>query len=223
MHKKIAIALMLTAVLATGAGCKEKTADEKGTTAETAESAEENSTDETDGDYDEQVDGEAQIQANEIDAQHEKELATESVEQTAFAQRKLYLADSDNWIRTSSENREDGSFGEEYQANESLTYSWNYAPAEKADAQTGLDMCMISNEWTLSESTYSEDITAALGCETYYYTAYEDDNGYSMLHRGIYINTETGYYTADFSMMEGDSGEYYEMAGQYLAQVSFAD
>ena len=58
---------------------------------------------------------------------------------------------------------------------------------------------------------------------TYYYTAYEDDNGYSMLHRGIYINTEAGYYTADFSMMEGDTGEYYEMAGLYLAQISFVD
>lgn len=220
MKKRIAAALIMGAVLVTAAGCSNK---ETNVTEESDESTDMEESEVSEEVAAEQAMGEAQTQADEIDAMHQNELATESVEQTTFAQSRLYLAESDNWIRTSSENREDGSFGESYQANERLTYSWSYTPAEKADAQAGLDMYMAAKGWTLSENTYSEDITAALGCETYYYTAYEDDNGYSMLHRGIYVNTEAGYYTADFSMMEGDTGEYYEMAGLYLAQISFVD
>ncbi|MEE1197284.1 MAG: hypothetical protein UHS54_10525 [Lachnospiraceae bacterium] len=220
MKKRIAAALIMGAVLVTAAGCSNK---ETNVTEESDESTDMEESEVSEEVAAEQAMGEAQTQADEIDAMHQDELATESVEQTAFAQSRLYLAESDNWIRTSSENREDGSFGESYQANERLDYSWDYTQAEKTDAQAGLDMYMAAKGWTLSENTYSEDITAALGCETYYYTAYEDDNGYSMLHRGIYINTEAGYYTADFSMMEGDTGEYYEMAGLYLAQISFVD
>ena len=220
MKKRIAAALIMGAVLVTAAGCSNK---ETNVTEESDESTDMEESEVSEEVAAEQAMGEAQTQADEIDAMHQDELATESVEQTAFAQSRLYLAESDNWIRASSQNQEDGSFGEEYQGNEDLTFAWNYTPAEKADAQAGLDMYMAAKGWTLSENTYSEDITAALGCETYYYTAYEDDNGYSMLHRGIYINTEAGYYTADFSMMEGDTGEYYEMAGLYLAQISFVD
>lgn len=224
MHKKLVMALMLTAVLAAGTGCKEKTDENAQATEETAEG--EDQTKEVDADAEDVIVDETeaiQTEADLIDEQHQKELATESVEQTTFGQSRLYLAESDNWIRVSSQNQEDGSFGEEYQGNEDLTFAWNYTPAEKADAQAGLDMYMAAKGWTLSENTYSEDITAALGCETYYYTAYEDDNGYSMLHRGLYINTETGYYTAEFIMMEGDMGDYYEMADQYLAQICFVD
>lgn len=220
MKKRIAAALIMGAVLVTAAGCSNK---ETNVTEESDESTDMEESEVSEEVAAEQAMGEAQTQADEIDAMHQNELATESVEQTTFAQSRLYLAESDNWIRTSSENREDGSFGESYQANERLTYSWSYTPAEKADAQAGIDMCMTAKEWDLSENTYSEEITAALGYETYYYTAYEDDNGYSMLHRGIYVNTEAGYYTADFSMIEGDMGDYYDMAGLYLAQISFVD
>lgn len=227
MKKKIIAAILMGTMLVTAAGCSDKeTSDADKKVTEESDEGEAIDTEESEVSEEvaaEQAMGEAQTQADEIDAMHQDELATESVEQTAFAQSRLYLAESDNWIRTSSENREDGSFGESYQANERLDYSWDYTQAEKTDAQAGLDAYVTGKAWTLSESAYSEAITAALGCETYYYTAYEDDNGYSMLHRGLYINTETGYYTAEFIMMEGDMGDYYEMADQYLAQICFVD
>lgn len=193
----------------------------------------------------EQEAGAAQMEADAIDLQHEKEeIPAESVERTAFTQSALQLDESANWIRVSSENREDGSFGEVYSCEEGLEYEWNYNPSDKADAASGLEEALAQAGWSVSDTSKNSVLSDAFGYEVYNYIAYEDDNGYSMMsdngkqdndgskyeddngysmiHQGLYLDMEGGYYTADFSMMEGNMGMYYEKAETLLSQIYIA-
>lgn len=171
----------------------------------------------------EQEAGAAQMEADAIDLQHEKEvIPEESVEQTAFAQSALRLDESANWIRIRSENREDGSFGEEYSCEEGLKYEWAYSPADQADTVGSPETALSRTGWSVSDTSRNDALSDALGHEVYNYIAYEDDNGYSMIHQGLYLDMEGGYYTADFSMMEGNMGTYYEKAETLLSQIYIA-
>ena len=67
--------------------------------------------------------------------------------------------------------------------------------------------------------TENEELTEKLGLTTCEYTAYEDDEGYSMLHRGVLVMDKDTYYTADFSMMEGDMGEYEPSVQEWISQI----
>lgn len=246
MKKKIAAAILLGIMVIGCAGCKdsdkeeaktpsqETVADADSTEDDKADNGAENNTDdilitseeETQPDEieKEQELGEAQAQADAIEAQHQdREIPETSVDQAAFTQKKLMLDESANWIRISSETREDGTFGEAYAYDERLEYTWNYAAAEKADAQSGLEAAIATKNWELADSSRNDALSEKLGCEVYDYTAYEDDNGYSMFHQGVYVDVEGGYYLADFSMMEGDLGEYYNTAQALLGQIYVED
>lgn len=220
MHKKILAALLLGAMLATASGCHGAEGEEKQSVSvqENTDDAEEKAR--AKANEEEQEAGAAQVEADAIDQQHVKEeIPAESVEQTVFAQSILQLDESANWIRVRSENREDGSFGEKYACEEGLEYEWNYTPSEKADAAGGLEAALAQPGWSVSDTSRNDELSDRLGCEVYNYTVYEDDNGYSMIRQGLYFDMEGGYYTADFSMMEGNMGMYYEKAETLLAQV----
>lgn len=168
----------------------------------------------------EQEAGAAQLEADAIDMQHEKkEIPEESVPRTVFGESALKLDESLNWICTYSEKQEDGSFGEVYACEEGLEYEWKYVPAEETDADSGLQAALSQEGWSVSGTERNDTLSGALGCEVYDYTAYEDDNGYSMMHQGLYLNIEGGYYTADFSMMEGSMGMYYDRVETLLSQI----
>ena len=68
----------------------------------------------------------------------------------------------------------------------------------------------------------NEELTEKLGLDVCEYTAYEDDEGYSMLHRGVVIVENGVYYTEDFTMMEGDMGEYEPSVQEWIGQVYVA-
>lgn len=252
MHKKILAAILLGTILVTGTGCQGSDGEEKQSVSfqENADGPEESleqdgtesaaaqdeaageavSQDEVTGEMaqseeieQEQEAGAAQMEADAIDLQHEKEeIPAESVERTAFAQSALQLDESANWIRVRSENREDGSFGEVYSCEEGLEYEWNYNPSDKADAASGLEEALGQAGWSVSDTSKNSVLSDAFGYEVYNYIAYEDDNGYSMIHQGLYLDMEGGYYTADFSMMEGNMGTYYEKAETLLSQIYIA-
>lgn len=40
-----------------------------------------------------------------------------------------------------------------------------------------------------------------------------------MLHRGVLVMDKETYYTADFSMMEGDMGEYEPSVQEWISQI----
>lgn len=251
MHRKILAAILLGTILVTGSGCQgsdgeeslsmsfqenEEGADESAAQSETEQAAEDEAAAEAavqDGAAEEtaqsaemeqeQEAGAAQMEADAIDLQHQKEeIPEESVEQTAFDQGALRLDDSADWIRILSENREDGSFGEKYFCEEGLEYEWNYRPSDEADAAAGLEEALAGEGWSVSDTSKNSVLSDAFGYEVYNYTAYEDDNGYSMIHQGLYLDREGGYYTADFSMMEGNMGIYYEKAESLLSRIYLA-
>lgn len=242
MRKKILAAVLLGTMLVAGTGCQGSNGEEKqNASVQEDVNGEESSTEETENNVTEgeqtsqdesgqseemekeQEAGAAQMEADAIDRQHEKkEIPTESVERTAFAKNALELDESANWIRTGSENREDGSFGETYVCEEGLEYEWSYMPSEKADAQSGLEAALSQLGWSVSDTSKNDALSESLGHEVYNYIAYEDDNGYSMIHQGLYLDMEGGYYTADFSMMEGSMGEYYDRAETLLSQIYIA-
>lgn len=199
---------------------QESTAADDKSTADGQEAATDGQQSETEDVEREQEIGAAQEAANEIDAMHEKEeLPEKSVEQAAFAQKKLMLDESAGWIRIQSEDGSDGSCTESYAYDENLEYSWSYTPGALSDVESAISTVMEEREWLLTDSARNDELSGKLGLEVYSYSAYEDDNGYSMLHEGLWLNTENGYYMADFSMMEGNMGEYYDTAHALLAQI----
>lgn len=171
----------------------------------------------------EQEAGAAQLEADAIDQLHEQnEIPAESVEQTVFAQSALQLDESAGWIRVCSENREDGSFGEVYSCEDGLEYEWNYYSSDGTEAGGDVETALTQAGWSVSDASRDDTLSDALGHEVYHYLAYEDDNGYSMIHQGLYLDIEGGYYTADFSMMEGNMGIYYDRVETLLSQIYIA-
>ena len=245
MYKKIVTAIFLSTALIALAGCQEsENSDSQDTTVSEEQVLEESSeksitrtseesiTGEAEKliteiseeqvmeTLNEQEAGEAQIQADTISEQHINDTIPETgVESAAFTQNILNLDESENWIRVFSEGSEDGSHREIYACDEKLKYTWSYIPSESVEVQSNLDSFSAEQGWLLHDFFENEELSKAINRETYHYTAYEDDAGYSMYHQGVYISEEGGYYIADFSMIEGDYGIYYETVENLLSQV----
>lgn len=161
------------------------------------------------------------------------------VEQADWEGQMLTLAQSEEWTRTSSGEQE-GGFAEVYDCDGRLEYTWSCTALSSGTAEGG-DMtdgdtadggdssgensaegCLAERGWTVSAVTADAELSEKTGMEAYGYTAYEDDEGYSMLHRGVILTGEDMYYTADFRMMEGDMGTYEASVQEWLAEISLS-
>ena len=117
-----------------------------------------------------------------------------------------------------------GGFAESYvcDADGRLEYTWSCVPESVSDGAAFTEDYIQNSGWTAASVTLNEDVAADLGMDAYEYTAYEDDNGYSMLHRGVLIADDDNYYTADFRMMEGDMGQYETSVQEWLSSLYLA-
>lgn len=224
MKKKV-LTVLLAAVVLTMPGCSSDSKSGSDQTAKdiTIEMEQETESDgKTGEEADEQEAGEMQAAADAIDKVHaEREEASSdtSVEPEDWDGKKLVLAQTDSWVCKSSAADDNGGFAETYQCDDRLEYSWSCASGEAEDAQTQTDTYIDGKGWTGTSVTENEELTEKLGLTTCEYTAYEDDEGYSMLHRGVLVMDGETYYTADFSMMEGDMGEYEPSVQEWISQI----
>lgn len=238
MHrKKILAALLAAAVLALpGCGSTAGQSDDmsvKDVTIETDSSSSGNATDgsESTGEgsgeaADEQEAGAAQEAADEIDQLHAdgKETVQTSVERGAWDGKLLEMDETGSWVRQSSEEDGKGGFEESYvcDADGRLEYTWSCVPESVSDCAAFTEDYIQDSGWTAASVTLNEDVAADLGMDAYEYTAYEDDNGYSMIHRGVLIADDDTYYTADFRMMEGDMGQYETSVQEWISSLYLA-
>ena len=222
--KKKALMILLAAAALTMPGCSsdaggsDKTAEN--ITIETENDAQ------TDGktgeEADEQEAGEMQAAADAIDKAHAKkkeETSDTSVAQGDWSGKKLNLDASGEWTRQKSESDGNGGFTETYSCTDRLEYTWNYVSEDADDAKSTAGSYIEDNGWTVTSVAANEELTKELGLDACEYTAYEDDEGYSMLHRGVVVVDDGAYYTADFRMMEGDMGEYEPSVQEWIAQM----
>lgn len=171
----------------------------------------------------EQEQAQAQVEADEIDQLHQdRGQKKEPVEQIDFGRVIPRIEGSDTWIRTESTVTEDGISRECYQCDEELQYQWESGQASAADIQEGLNAWISQKNWELSESEKNDVLSDALAGEVYAYEAMEDDNGYSMYHRGIYVLKDESWYGMDFNVIEGVFGDYYHAIGEYLNKLTIS-
>lgn len=226
--KKRVLAVLLAAVVLTMPGCSSDANDGSSEKVKdiTIETEQETDSDgKTGEEADEQEAGEMQAAADAIDKAHAEKEETASdtnVEQGDWDGKRVMLDQTESWIRQSSSANDDGGFAETYNCDDRLQYTWNCASGEMEDAQSQTDAYIEANGWTVSSVTANDELTEKLGLTTCEYSAYEDDQGYSMLHRGILIMDGETYYTADFRMMEGDMGEYEPSIQEWIAQIELA-
>ena len=239
MQRKKILAVLLAAAVLALPGCSSNTADQsddpsaKNITIEADGSSSENETDgsesadEGSGEAaDEQEAGAAQEAADEIDQLHAdgKETVQTSVERGSWDGKILEMDETGSWVRQSSEEDGKGGFEESYicDADGRLEYTWSCVPESVSDGAAFTEDYIQNCGWTAASVTLNEDVAADLGMDAYEYTAYEDDNGYSMLHRGVLIADDDTYYTADFRMMEGDMGQYETSVQEWLSSLYLA-
>lgn len=212
-------------------GCSQKEVDEKSASVSVSSESTNTSVEETgeetlseeDVIKQEQEQADAQIAADEIGKMHQKDSQSkESVEEADFGRVIPHLEGSDTWIRTESTVTEDGISRECYQCDEELQYQWESGQASAADIQEGLNAWMSQKNWELSESEKNDALSDALAGEVYAYEAMEDDNGYSMYHRGIYVLKDEYWYGIDFNVIEGVFGDYYDAIGEYLNKLTIS-
>ena len=225
MKKKI-LTILLAAMVITLPGCS---SDTESGSEKTAKNITIDQTADSDGktgeEADEQEAGEMQAAADAIDKVHAEKkdtLSDTSVDQGDWNGKMLMPDEAQSWVRQSSEADDNGGFAETYSCDDRLQYSWNCVVGETGEAQALADEYIRDRGWTVTSVEANDDLAEKLGLDTCEYTAYEDDEGYSMLHRGILVVDEDAYYTADFRMMEGDMGEYEPSVQEWIAQVYFA-
>lgn len=233
MKRKAMVLFLVGAMVMSAAGCsqKEKSDTSVSVSADSSSSAEDGETvpetekanSEEEAIAQEQEQAQAQVEADEIDQQHQQDNQNkEPVEQTDFGRVIPHLEDADNWIRTESTITEEGISRECYQCDEELKYQWESGQASVADIQEGLNTWLSQKNWVLSESGKNDTLSDALACEVYAYEAMEDDNGYSMYHRGVYILKDEYWYGIDFNVIEGVFGDYYNTIGDYLDKLTIS-
>lgn len=227
MKRKILTILLAVVVLAIP-GCSSDTGKEADKTAENITIETENGK-KTDGktgeEADEQEAGEMQAAADAIDRVHaekEEEKSDTAVAQGEWSGKKLALDASGDWIRQKSESDGNGGVTETYSCSDRLEYTWNCVSEDAGDAESAAGSYIEENGWIAASVAVNEELTEKLGLDVCEYTAYEDDEGYSMLHRGVVIVENGVYYTADFTMMEGDMGEYEPSVQEWIGQVYVA-
>lgn len=228
MMKRKILTILLAAVVLAIPGCSSDTGKGSGKTAENITIETENGK-KTDGktgeEADEQEAGEMQAAADAIDGVHaekEEEKSDTAVAQGERSGKKLALDASGDWIRQKSESDGNGGFTETYSCSDRLEYTWNCVSEDSGDAESAAGSYIEENGWTAASVAVNEELTEKLGLDVCEYTAYEDDEGYSMLHRGVVIVENGVYYTADFTMMEGDMGEYEPSVQEWIGQVYVA-
>lgn len=231
MKRKVVALLFMTFVALQIVGCSQKEVDEKSASVSVSSESTNTSVEETgeetlseeDVIKQEQEQADAQIAADEIGKMHQKDSQSkESVEEADFGRVIPHLEGSDTWIRTESTVTEDGISRECYQCDEELQYQWESGQASAADIQEGLNAWMSQKNWELSESEKNDALSDALAGEVYAYEAMEDDNGYSMYHRGIYVLKDEYWYGIDFNVIEGVFGDYYDAIGEYLNKLTIS-
>ena len=229
MHRKKILAVLLAAAVLALPGCSstaehsdDPSAKNITIEADGSESVSEGSGEATD----EQEAGAAQEAADEIDQLHadSKETAKTSVERGSWDGKMLEMDETGSWVRQSSEEDGKGGFAESYvcDADGRLEYTWSCVPESVSNGAAFTEDYIQNSGWTAASVTLNEDVAADLGMDAYEYTAYEDDNGYSMLHRGVLIADDDNYYTADFRMMEGDMGQYETSVQEWLSSLYLA-
>lgn len=230
MHRKKIPAVLLAAAVLALPGCSSNTADQSDDSSVkniTIEADGSESTGEGSGEAaDEQEAGAAQEAADEIDQLHAdgKETVQTSVERGAWDGKLLEMDETGSWVRQSSEEDGKGGFEESYvcDADGRLEYTWSCVPESVSDCAAFTEDYIQDSGWTAASVTLNEDVAADLGMDAYEYTAYEDDNGYSMIHRGVLIADDDTYYTADFRMMEGDMGQYETSVQEWISSLYLA-
>ena len=232
MTRKVVALLLMAMMMIQTVGCiKKEAADTSaGVSAENSDSAEavpEINEDEVADNADqiarEQQQAQAQAEADEIDQKHQDDNQNKApVDQADFGRAVPCLEETDTWVRTESAIMEDGISRECYQCDEELKYQWESGQSAAADIQEGLNAWADRKNLELSESSKEESLSVALEGEVYSYEAMEDDNGYSMYHRGLYEQRDEYWYGIDFQVIEGVFGDYYDTIGGYLDKLTIS-
>lgn len=165
---------------------------------------------------DEDAQAKAQADADEISAQHaDDNQDQEAVERADFGRAIPYLEESENWKRTESTVAEGDVAHEVYQCDAELEFLCESAATDNADVQAGMESWISGKGCELVTSTKNDALSESLQKEVYSYEALQDNNGYSIYHQGVYFVGDGCWYAADFSVMEGEYGDYSEtISGQ---------
>lgn len=231
LRKKLLL-LMMTAMLAVQlGGCVRKQTEEAAGTAEQESIAgeQENAAEEQESAVTEQEMAKAQADADEIDALHQENGSQTAAERADFGFAVPTAEGMEGWLCIESGTGEDGISREIYQCDEELKYMWECQAADTGSAadagsaaETAVTEKLSGKGWVISRTSRNDQLSDRLQTEVYDYQAYEDDNGYSMYHQGIYVDGAEYRYLVDYSVMEGFFGDYYERITQLLEGVTIA-
>lgn len=167
----------------------------------------------------EQIDGAAAEAADEITLKHQEEVSAKSVEHASIEGTSIQIPLSEDWILTESESDGDGNCKEVYSCDEGTKAVWERRKMESEDVEEGLTKWLDTKGWTEMNRQKEEKLTETLGTEVYYYEANGDEDGYSMMHIGVYFLYEGNCYTVDFSVIEGALMEYYDIFQDWIQVV----
>lgn len=171
----------------------------------------------------EQEDGAAAEAADEISSKHQEEPISESVPRADIEGAFIQIPQAGDWIRKESQSGEDGQLREVYLCDEDAEVSWERSKIESEDVQEGLTTWLGAQGWVEMSRQKQEILSETLGTEVYYYEASGEDEGYSMMHTGVYFLHQEYRYIVDFSVIEGSLMEYYDSFQTWLDDVTLSN
>lgn len=167
----------------------------------------------------EQIDGAAAEAADEITLKHQEESPSKNVDHASIEGTFVQIPQAEEWILKESETDGEGYSKEVYLCDEETEAVWERSQADTEDVEEGLTKWLDIKGWSEMNRQKEEELTEALGTEVYYYEANGEEDGYSMMHIGVYFLYEGNCYTVDFSVIEGSLTEYYDNFQDWIQMV----